>query len=65
MAMRFLTMGALAMVFAAPPSYAPPRTPWGDPDLQGNYTNKYEANTPLERPDEFTGRRLSCVRTAA
>ena len=24
-------------------SYTPPRTPWGDPDLQGNYTNKYEA----------------------
>ena len=29
---------------SAPPSkpYAPPRTPWGDPDIQGNYTNKYE-----------------------
>ena len=22
--------------------YAPPRTPWGDPDLQGIYTNKSE-----------------------
>ena len=27
-----------------------PRTPWGDPDLQGTYTNKYETSTPLERP---------------
>ena len=25
------------------------RTPWGDPDLQGIYTNK--TTTPLERPD--------------
>src|SRR5262252_7491538 len=32
--------------------YAPPRTPWGDPDLQGIYTNKYEQNTPFERPAE-------------
>ena len=34
----------LAMVAQATASgtYAPPRTPWGDPDLQGVYTNKYE-----------------------
>jgi len=38
-------------------AYSPPRTPWGDPDLQGIYTNKDEANTPLERPDQFTGKR--------
>ena len=30
--------------------YVPPKTPWGDPDLQGNYTNKYEQGTPFERP---------------
>ena len=52
------------MPFAAGPAYAPPRTPWGDPDLQGNYTNKYEANTPLERPDEFAGRRVDDVTAA-
>ncbi len=34
-----------------------PRTPWGDPDLQGYYTNKYEYGTPLERPAAFAGRR--------
>src|SRR5262245_18998765 len=38
------------------------RTPWGDPDLQGNYTNLYEDGTPLERPDEFTGRTLDQVK---
>jgi hypothetical protein len=42
----------------AAPSYAPPRTPWGDPDLQGVYTNSNEYATPLERPKEFAGRRL-------
>ena len=34
-----------------------PRTPWGDPDLQGYYTNKYEYGTPFERPAEFAGRK--------
>src|SRR3990170_260333 len=38
-------------------AWTPPRTPWGDPDLQGFYTNKYEQGTPFERPDEFEGRR--------
>ncbi len=38
-----------------------PRTSWGDPDLQGNFTNKYEQSTPLERPREFEGRRLEDV----
>jgi hypothetical protein len=37
------------------------RTPWGDPDLQGNYTNKYEQGTPFERPDEFDGRKLDDI----
>jgi hypothetical protein len=39
-----------------------PRTPWGDPDLQGTYTNTYENGTPLERPDEFAGRTLNDVK---
>ena len=39
-----------------------PRTPWGDPDLQGTYTNTYENGTPLERPDEFAGRTLDQVK---
>ena len=32
-----------------------PRTPWGDPDLQGIWTSGYIL-TPLERPDEYEGR---------
>jgi hypothetical protein len=42
--------------------WAPPRTPWGDPDLQGNFTNKYEQATPLERPEELDGRRIEDIR---
>ena len=41
--------------------YTAPRTPWGDPDLQGNFTNTHEYGTPLERPDQFAGRRLEDV----
>jgi hypothetical protein len=39
--------------------YSPPRTAWGDPDLQGVYTNSNEYATPLERPKEFEGKQLS------
>jgi hypothetical protein len=35
--------------------WAPARTPWGDPDIQGTYTNKDENGTPFERPAEFAG----------
>src|SRR5437867_1499613 len=42
-------------------TYVVPRTPWGDPDLQGNYTNKYEQGTPFERPQEFEGKRLEDI----
>ena len=64
MKVLLLTMVTLGAAVAAGAPYAPPRTPWGDPDLQGNYTNKYEANTPLERPDEFKGRRLEDISEA-
>jgi hypothetical protein len=40
-----------------------PKTPWGDPDLQGYYTNKYEYGTPFERPAAFAGKRLDEVST--
>jgi len=41
--------------------FSVPRTPWGDPDLQGTYTNTYENGTPFERPEMFAGRRLEDV----
>ena len=45
-------------------SYKVPRTPWGDPDLQGNYTNLSEAGTPLERPKQFEGKNMNDVPAA-
>ena len=41
-----------------------PRTPWGDPDLQGTYTNSNESGIPMERPAEFAGKRLEEVTPA-
>ena len=35
-------------------SWTQPKTPWGDPDLQGVW--RYEAAVPLERPAQFQGR---------
>ena len=41
--------------------YLPPRTPWGDPDLQGVFTNNDESGIPLERPNQFDGKKLEDV----
>ena len=38
-------------------SYSALRTPWGDPDLQGTYTNSDESGTPMARPPELAGKR--------
>jgi len=37
---------------------ATPRTPWGDPDLQGVWTSEAELNTPFERPSQFGERQF-------
>jgi hypothetical protein len=39
---------------AAASKWTAPRTPWGDPDLQGNWTNA--TTTPLERPSDVAGK---------
>jgi hypothetical protein len=41
------------------PGYRVPRTAWGQPDIHGDYTNKDEANTPLERPQQLAGKDAS------
>jgi hypothetical protein len=45
----------------APRTFTPPRTAWGDPDLQGIFTNKDESGIPFERPNEFTGKQIADV----
>ena len=50
----------LASVVVAPAAaqdsrkWSPPRTPWGEPDLQGTYSNR--TITPFERPANVNGR---------
>ncbi len=39
---------------AAREAWTPPRTPWGEPDLQGTYSNR--TITPFERPANVAGR---------
>ena len=49
----------MAASVAAAPSVAraqTPRTAWGDPDLQGTYTNSDESGIPMQRPAEFAGK---------
>jgi hypothetical protein len=58
-----LTTLALATVLARDPApqsssvaartASAPRTPWGDPDLQGTWTSDGDAGVPFERPTEF------------
>jgi len=37
-------------------NYAPPRTPWGDPDLQGIWTSDDMRGVPTVRPTQFGNR---------
>ena len=75
-ALLILAVGVAASLAACGTAEAPPltsevsgdpapegalRTPWGDPDIEGYYTNKYEYGTPFERPPEFEGRRVEDV----
>ena len=43
---------------AARSEYTPSQTPWGEPDLQGIYTNADENGTPMEQPPDLAGKRL-------
>jgi hypothetical protein len=55
---RLLVVGLLCAgaAFAQQPQWRAPRTADGHPDLQGMWTSA--TITPLERPDEFAGRRV-------
>jgi hypothetical protein len=45
-------------------AWTPPKTAWGDPDLNGVYTNNDESLIPFERPAELAGRRLQDIAPA-
>ena len=44
---------ALVAQSGSPAAYQPPRTPWGDPDLQGVWPTTDFLGTPFQRPAEF------------
>ena len=64
---RTITAGLLALTAAIPSWLARPaaaqtsrdraawttRTPWGDPELQGEWTTEGEYGVPLERPSQY------------
>ena len=61
-----ITVVALAPVFAAAQSAnttAPPRTPWGQPDLQGVWD--FRTITSLERPSDLVGKQVLTDEEAA
>ena len=73
-----LIVSALAtqVIGQSPAGYAAPRTPWGDPDIQGLFTTDDELGVPFERPAamgtrqtvtdaEFADREAQAVRQAA
>jgi hypothetical protein len=49
---------------AAAAHYTPPRTAWGDPDLQGTYTNKDESGIPFEKPSALGDKTIDQVSDA-
>ena len=55
---------AVVLLTVATVSAQAPRTPWGDPDLQGAYTNSNESLIPMERPDALAGRALGDISQA-
>ena len=46
-----MMMGGLLSLAAA--DWKAPRTPWGEPDLQGTWTSQAELGVPFERPAAF------------
>lgn len=66
----YLSVLALILVMRVLPNaqvrsnnFTPPRTPWGDPDLQGIFNTA--TVTPFERPPEFAGKEFLTENEAA
>jgi hypothetical protein len=51
-------IAAAAAVSLAAADWKTPRTPWGDPDLQGTWTSQPELGVPFERPAAFGTRQV-------
>jgi hypothetical protein len=62
-AAAFLLLGVTVAVEGQSPqaaarasAYSAPRTPWGDPDIQGTFTTDDELGVPFERPAQMGAR---------
>src|ERR1700722_10676736 len=58
--LRFVVAGivaATALAQTPAKKWAPTKTSWGDPDLQGVYSTDELINVPFERPAKFGTRR--------
>src|SRR5678810_839286 len=53
-----MVLSSAALVGQAPAAYKTPRTPWGDPDLQGIWPSTDMVGVPIERPVEFGTRAM-------
>jgi hypothetical protein len=51
-----LTASVFTVSVIGQSKYAPPRTAWGDPDLQGMWSYNDDVDTPLERPGNLGGK---------
>lgn len=53
-----LALFACVGVSAAPSEWQPPRTSWGEPDLEGVWTSDDSIGVPFERPHRYGDRRF-------
>src|SRR3977135_3788925 len=60
--LTFAQSGAGKKPASSAKAYTAPRTPWGDPQLEGVYSNDDETGVPFERPAQFEGRRLEDIK---
>lgn len=51
-------LGGVIAVVASAQGPAVPKTPWGDPDLQGTYSSEAELSVPFERQARYGERRF-------
>ena len=52
------TLLGVSLAVAQSPRGATPRTPWGDPDLQGTWSSEAELSVPFERNTQYGERRF-------
>ena len=66
MALSLVTLSLVSLTAQGPApespvtrsTYTPPRTPWGDPDLQGIWPSTDLVGVPFERPAQFGNRQF-------